>query len=444
MPRRATRPGPPTLLLGVWGQGDSSPENIAALLDDFIDGAGNVTPKFLVPLDKELSSDAVLDTARYAIEKGYDVEVVYQEKPKTKVLKEICEAAVKEHQFEETVDDDRFETTEDAIADNFTVLLAEKDDNARLLFLWFEDADGEPDEDDQRLLAAVADCGVVALDLSQGLEVLDVAPAEDEPAAEPEPEKPAAKKTTATKKTAAAKEEPEPEPEGDDDEPDRATVGDWPIRRIRSYAKQAAQAEREDGNEAPDDSEFDEMGKDVLLGWLFPDEGDEPEPEPAPAKKTAAKKTTARETKRTEDDPPAEDAPVSRRRATQIREDIEEDGGSKQKVARKAAAAAEEAQDEPEDAGEGDDTSDAALERFKDALAELSVAIRDDDTEAEDAGWVAFADAFADIVIERIAARVEKEPENSAVRKEIAPPRPPGKPRKDGATPTRRRTARGR
>ena len=438
MPRRATRPGPPTLLLGVWGAGEATPENITAQLDDFIDGAGNVTPKFLVPLDKELTSDAVLATAQYAIEKGYALEVIYQSKPTTKVLKEILAEASKEHQFDQQVtDDDRFTSTEDAIADNFAVLLGEKGDDARLLFLWAEDDKGEPDEYDQRVLAAVADCGVVALDLSAGLEVLDVSPPEDEPEPEPEPEKPA-KKTAAKKTTTAA----EPEPEGDD-EPDFDTVKEWPIRRMKTHAKKIAAADREDNVEdVPTDDEIDDMRKEDVLDYLFPPgDGDEPEPEPepTPAKKTAAKRTT----KRTEEDPPAEDAPVSGRRARQIREDIEEDGGEPNSGAKRRgrAAAAEKPQDEPEPAAEGGDSEDprAAF------LAAMDDSVNPDlsETEQNEALYDAI-DALADVIIDRIAARVEKEPEGSAIRKEVAPPRPPGKPRKDGETPTRRRTARGR
>ena len=442
-PRRAARPGPPTLLLGVWGQGEATPENIAAQLDDFIDGAGNVTPKFLVPLDKELTSDAVLATAQYAIEKGYDVEVVYQEKPRTKALREIVEAASKEHQHDEPVtEDERFESTEDAIADNFAVLLGDAKD-ARLLFLWAEGENDEPDEDDQRLLAAVADCGVTALDLSAGLEVIDVSPADDEPEGgdepepEPEPEKPA--KKTAAKKTAAAA---EPEPEGDD-EPDYETVQEWPIRRIRTYAKTVAEKDREEGVEdVPSDEELDDYKKEQLLDYLFPEDGGEPEPEPEPAKKTAAKRTT----KRTEEEPPDDGAPISGKRATQIREDIEEDGGKPNSGAlRRGRKAAQAAQDEPEDGGEGDATQEPD-ERLAQAICDLFPDIDPSDGEIEVVAGAlqTVFDVFADTIIDRIAARVEKEPEASDIRKEVAPPRPPGKPRKDGATPTRRRTARGR
>ena len=38
-----------------------------------------------------------------------------------------------------------------------------------------------------------------------------------------------------------------------------------------------------------------------------------------------------------------------------------------------------------------------------------------------------YADRIADIIIDRIAKRVESEPVDSEVRKQVAPPRPPGR-----------------
>jgi hypothetical protein len=419
MPRRGTRPGPPTLLLGVWGQGESTPDNVGALLDDFLEGAGNVSPRFLVPLDKELTTETITAVLDYAVEKDIPYEVVYERKPTTRALKTYIEGAAKEHQFDDKVtDDDRFESTEDAIADNFAVMLGEKPDDARLLFLWAEDDKGDPDEDDQRLLAAVADCGVVALDLTQGLDVLDVGAADDGGEPEPEPEKPA-KKAAAGKKTAAAKEEPVEEPE----DVDYDTFKDWPIRRMKQHARKVAAADRRDGVEgAPSDDEVAEWGKDAIIDYLYPE--DDPaaaaEPEPEPAK----------------------DETITPRRARQMRESAEAEGkdtlAAAKRGAKKTAAASEP---EPE-GGDGTDGGGEALDRLVEAVEVLADS---DATEEEVKDAVRdFADAFADHIIDRIAERVEKEPEKSAIREEIAPPRPPGKPRKDGATPTRRRTARGR
>lgn len=426
MPRRATRPGPPTLLLGVWGQGESSPENTTALLDDFIDGAGNVTPKFVVPLSTDDSSDGVLTVFDYAVEKGYDVTVVYTKKPASKALKEVLVAATNEHVAADPItDDDRFTSTESAIGDHFTQLLGKDPKDSRLLFLWAEDEQGEPDEDDQRVLAAVADCGVTALDLSQALEVLDVAPAEPEPEAEPEPD---------------TKDDPEPAGDG---EPDFDTVKDWPIRRMKSHAKRIAAAEREEKvPDTPSDDDIDGMNKDAILDYLFPDDSGtpEPEPEPEPEKPSGRRRRTPAE---------PEDAGkgVTSRRAKEIREDAEAEGkdtlaGEKRRG--RAAAKAQEPEETPAEPAEGDDTGETgsdAVSRFREALGSWATALSESDDEAADDAFVDVADSLADVIIDRIAARVNREPEDSAIRQEVAPKRPPGKPRKDGATPTRRRTA---
>lgn len=429
MPRRGTRPGPPALVLGVWGQGESSAENIAALLDDYIDGAGNVTPRFVVPVATDYTTPEITAVVEYAEEKGYEVEAVFTKKPASRALKALLEKCSKEIvALDPITDDERFESTEDAIADHFTKRLGEKPDDAKLLFLWAEDEKGEPDEADQRVLAAVADCGVAALDLAQGLEVLDVAPADgggdDNGGDGGEPEG-------------------KDEPAADGEEPDYDTVKEWPIRRMKSYAKKVAQQDREDSvDDVPTDEEIDEFNKEAVLDYLFPeDDGAKPEPEPEPAKNQSgrSRRTPAA------DDSGDDGKGVTPRRAREMREQAEAEGtDSTSKNRRKAAAAKpEKPADEPEPAGEGGDggaSGDDALERLVEAL-EIFADENSSEDEVKDAVRD-FADAFADHIINRIAERVNKEPGESAYREEIAPKRPPGKPRKDGATPTRRRTAR--
>jgi len=435
MPRRATRPGPPTLLLGVWGQGETSQENVDALLDDFIDGAGKVTPKFLIPLTKDDTSDGVLNVFDYALGKGYEVTVVYTKKPQSKDLKDYLAQATNEHvALDPVTDDDRFESTENAVADHFAQLLSKDPDDARLLFLWAEE-DGEPDEDDQRVLAAVADCGVQALDLTQGLEALDVDPPAEGGDGEPAGDDNA-------------------EPAGDDDkggedEPDFETVQAWPIRRIRSYAKKIAQQDREDNVEdVPSDEDLDDSdkyNKDALLDYLFPeDDGGKKDPEPEPE---PPKKQTSGRRPRTPAKDEGDEKGITHERAREMREESEKDGtDSTSKNRRKAAASKpEKPADEPAGDGEGEDTwepSSALLQAVTDLMPDLSPSDNEDVVVA--GALKTLMEEFADTIIDRIAARVEKEPEGSDIRKEIAPPRPPGKPRKDGATPTRRRTARSR
>lgn len=394
MGRTARRPGPPSFLFGVWGEGETSPENIDALLSEFIEGLGDVTPRFLIPLDKEITTDTHIDIANWAIDNKYAVEVIEAAPVRTKALREIKQEADKVH----PADDDK-----NPIATVFTEAVIAKGENARLLFLWAE-VDGEPVEDDQRVLADVYDGGVACLDMTQGLDVL--AFGDDE----------------------GGEEGSDAEPEAASDDPDEATVRDWTIRRVRTYAKTIAERRAEAGEkDVPTDEELDELDKEGLFDFLYP-EAAAPEPE-------KPKGRTRRTSKSTEPEPePDGEKGFTRDRARQVREEVEKEraGGGRR--------GAQQPEDGAEEPAEGDGTPGDGVERLRDALMTITLAITEQDEDAENEAWVEFADAFADVVIDRIAARVEKEPEGSAIRKEVAPPRPPGKPRKDGATPTRRRT----
>lgn len=442
MPRPTRRPGPPSIYIGVWGAGDTTTENITALLDDFIEGLGEVTPRFVVPLEKELTTEPILDVANYALEKNYDLQVVFEKKPTTKVLKELLVAASKEHVAEEAdADAVDFTPTGDAIADTLVAVLGDKPEDARLLFLWpADDASDQTVEDDERVLFAGVDSNIVVLDLTQGLDRLGADGDEDDAAPEePEEEKPAPAKKAAAKKTAAAKPDPEEEPEepadGTDLEPIE-TVIPWPIRRMRSYAKEIAAADREEGiADTPTDDELDEFNKEAILDYLYPDREKAADPEPEP-----------------EEEP--KDETITPRRARQMREASEADGTdsttknrAKAAAAKKAAAAPEEPEAEPEAAAEPESTVDdgeghleALVEAVNDLLEEFNRDPYDD--EAFSAALVDAADAFADHIIYRIAKRVEREPEKAPYRTAIAPPRAPGKPRKDGEAPRRRASRR--
>lgn len=401
-PRPTRRPGPPSFYLGVWGGGDTTTENIKALLDDFIEGLGRVTPKFVVPLEKDLSTEAILDVAQYALDNDYELHVVYEKKPATKVLKEFLVAASKEITAEEADGDSvPFEPTESAIADTLVQAISDKPEQARLLFLWNAEGKDSEVEDDERVLYAAVDSGVAVLDLTSGLDALGADPPAEDETGEGDPED----------KTST--------PDGDDgdggDMEPYETAKEWPVRRLKSYAKEIAAADRDEGVEgALDDSEIDEMGKDDILSYLYPERGqgkakDEPEPE--------------------SEEPEDPEKGITPKRARQMREEIEKD---RTKGSTRKAAAAKEEPSEGDAAGEG-------LTSLIEALVALGEA--QDNEEVADALANA-AEAFADILIDRIAARVEREPEGSPVRKEVAPPRPPGKPKADGSAPTRRRTAR--
>lgn len=382
MPRTARRPGPPSYLFGIWGQGDTAEENIDALLSEHIEGLGEITPKFLIPLDKEITTDTQLAVVTFAEKNNYDVEVVQAAAPRTKALREVKDLATKIHEA-----DDADNPIEKVFAD----ALAAKGENGQLLFLWAEDDDQEPLEDDQRVLFACLDAGTTALDLTSGLDALGAAEPEEESTAAP------AKKAP----TKAAAKDPEPAADGEEPaEPAEEIVREWPLRRLRSFVLQAAAAEREvvgvDPDDVPSDEDIKAMDQEALLKWLYPPEDDgETTPEPEP-----------------------EADPEAPRSARQLRKAAEAAGEDTMEGSKKALRAAQEP-------AEGDPGGSTALDDIP-ALIEAVVA--------------ELGHLLADTIIDRIAARIESEPEGSATRKEIAPPRPPGKPRGDGAAPTRRRT----
>jgi hypothetical protein len=405
MGRTARRPGPPSFLFGVWGDGETSAENIEALLSEHIEGLGEITPRFVIPCDKEITSDTHLAVFEFAETNGYAVEVVQAAAPRVKALREMKDYAEKIHEA-----DDADNPIEKVFADT---LAAKAPDNAQLLFLWAE-VDGEPVEEDQRVLFACIDGGVVALDLTQGLDALG----------------------TEGDDSGGDGNEPEGKDEPGGDEPEESVVREWPIRRLRQYAEEIQEEWAKDKKyDGPSADEVADMGKTELLEFLY----GQPDPEPE-----QPKGRTRRAAKETEAAPEDDGKGVTPRRARQMRESSEAEGTDSTSRNRRAAAkkTAEPPAPEPEAGGEGEDTRDALLEQLSDAVAVLFPEAEGADGEI-DAMAGAIIDIFevlSDVVIDRIAARVEREPDESAVRQEIAPKRPPGKPRKDGATPTRRRT----
>jgi hypothetical protein len=280
-----------------------------------------------------------------------------------------------------------------------------------------------PNEEDQRFLHDVFErCAeVTVLELSGGLEPIN-----------PPDESESAEDTDAAPEEAA--DETEAEPEGDTASGDETTyeiASEWPTRKLRAWALDVDIH----GEDALTSKQTDDMSKDDILDYFFPEDGDEPanapDPEPEPPK-AARKRTT-----------PPQEAKVltGRQRAVQVREEAEEATGEEvtRPAARKTAAKAT--------AGEGrvraQKAKDAVL--ADEALDRLSG--RDGDEAQADPTLEfvrLYANEIADIIIDRIAARVEAEPVDSAVRKEVAPPRPPGRPRADGEAPVRRTVARSR
>lgn len=407
MARTARKPGPPTVVFGVYGQGEASIESMTALLDDYIEGLGGegeITPKFVIPISKAETTATIQDLVTYIEEAGYTYEGLFVDPfGRIKVLKEIGEGATKTTK----VDD-----IGDALADRLG-----KATEARLLFLWADDADGNPLEEDQEVLFKSMDEGVVALDLTGGLEEIP----NEEPSESAEDED--AEVDTGEDEAA----------ESEYDGPGFEEVDSWPVRKVRSFALD----EEMHGTRVLTSDQTSDMTKDEILAHFFPEEFDGGEEEPAPAPKKAARSTPS-----TSAAGPARD---SKTRARQVREDKEEETEEEvtRPAARKAAAAAKKTAAAPATgaarvrAQKAEDAEEA--EKVFDRLEKG----RTGNDEAQADPFLAtiemYGDLLADIIIDRIAERVKAEPEDSAVRKEIAPTRPPGRPRADGKAPVRSR-----
>lgn len=411
MVRTARKPGPPTVVFGVYGQGEASIESMTALLDDYIEGLGGeegVTPKFVIPISKAETTATIQDLVTYIEDAGYTYEGLFVDPfGRTKVLKEIGDGATKTTKIDDVGD---------ALADRLG-----KASEARLLFLWADDADGNPLEEDQAVLFKCMDEGVVALDLTGGLEEIP----NEEPSESAEDE---------DAEVDTGEDEAADDAESEYDGPGFDEVEGWPVRKVRSFALD----EEMHGSRVLTSDETSEMTKEEILAHFFPEEyeGDEEE-EPAPAPKKATRSTPS-----TAAAGPARD---SKTRARQVREDAEEETGEEvtRPAARKAAAAAKKTAAAPATgaarvrAQKAEDAKEA--ERVFDRLEKGRTG--NDEAQANPLLEMVreFADEFADIIIDRIAERVKAEPEDSAVRKEIAPTRPPGRPRADGKAPVRSR-----
>jgi hypothetical protein len=361
VPRTSSRPpANPVVTLAVFGQGETSAENIDALLNDLLDGFGeDADIVFEFPIDPDATTATIKEVLEWASpanpQEGVDslpYRVFEVAEPKTKGLREIEADADEVRKFSEFTE----------LADVLTKA-GQGNNEARLLFLW---DDSEPALD-QQVLWACLDAGVACLDLTNGLEDIEGSDGA----------------------TAAAAPDPTQVAIPDDFEK-------WAIRRMRKWVSDNGFATKEDVAKFTKDDCLEAVG----IGGT-----DTPAETPKPAGRGRRGAAAAE---------PEAAAPARGRG--------------------RGRAAAQEAAAEPTEP-DGGTIEDEAVQLFVDALVDLGV----DQTEADAVGQL--VESLADIIINRIADRVEREPEGSAVRKEISPPRPPGKPRNDGATPTRRRTA---
>ena len=163
MPRQPRNPGPPSVYFAVFGLGEASMENITQLLDDYIEGAGEITPKFIIPVDKDLCTATIQDVSAYAANADYSYEAVHVDAfGRTKALKAVGDGAAKVS---------KVESIEEALIER----LIEAGQDGILLFLWDEDSEQVPNEEDQRFLYEVFERSpdTLVLELSGGLEPIN-------------------------------------------------------------------------------------------------------------------------------------------------------------------------------------------------------------------------------------------------------------------------------
>jgi hypothetical protein len=380
--------------LGVYGQGETSSENLNALLDDLIQGLGEITPVFLVPLGKDYLTPAVQAVIDYALEKGYTYKAIHSEPVgRLKALKTASDAAA------ELV---KVESVPQELLDRLV-----KAREARLLFFWLDDPDAN--EDEQRLLNAVLAEGVTCLDVAGGMEpIAPDDPEEGDDSAEdtaPEAGEADSDAPDATETPESGELEPE-----DPSDPNYAVASTWPARRLKEFMVSIGYTD-DDHPETGIAAQIEaNLGTTVvnannMLKLLYEDEHTAEPTMPGPAT------------------PEGEDRADTPAGARAIREEIEAEG--KEPNAARIAELKAEA---------------AALKTATPAADEAQAMSPVSDLQGVDVGAVghviataiaeSLADLIVDKVIERLRARALEAPKDDIVR-DLVPPRRPGRPRNE-------------
>jgi len=153
------------LTLGFVGSGKVEKRNAYALLRDLIEAeGGNV--KFIFPLTKAFWNPALEVVSQYAIDNAIPVEAVVDDTTaKTRELKTLLTGARRQHQSA-------------AVAHKIATLLEEAR-NGKLIVLW-------DDEDEAALdtVRAADERGVALLELTRGLDRIELVAGDDEPASD--------------------------------------------------------------------------------------------------------------------------------------------------------------------------------------------------------------------------------------------------------------------
>lgn len=160
------------ITLGFIGSGEVSEKNFRALLKDLIQAHGK-TAKFIVPMTTEHWTDTLAAITEFAEEKDYAIEAVVD--GDTKGAKKHLPLARKEHKAEDVP--------------TALVNLLDSTPGSKLIVLWEDD-----DEVVEEAVVLADEKDIEALDLTSGLDVIELEPddgdgePEEEPGEEPDEE----------------------------------------------------------------------------------------------------------------------------------------------------------------------------------------------------------------------------------------------------------------
>lgn len=258
MPRTRTRPK--SITIGIFGLGETPPQNITALLDDHL---GDAEATFILPATSEHFTKTVDAIATYCADTDTAYEVITDDSSaKARSLKLLIKDA----------------TANSKATDVGTAIvnrLREADDG-RLIVLWDETL-GEDDGGAYDAIEYAEENKIKVFDLCNGLEPIDFGDGgDDEDEKEPEPEeKPASRRG---RKLAAVKDEPDDDDDDQDDDEDAppATAEQYeglpPFAQAEQMGVRALRNMARERELAPHRA-IGSMDKDGVLALLYPPKG---------------------------------------------------------------------------------------------------------------------------------------------------------------------------
>lgn len=259
MPRSKSRPK--NITIGIFGLGETPPQNITALLDDHL---GDAEATFILPATPEHFTKTIDAIATYCSDTDTEYEVITNDSSaKARSLKLLISEASA--------------TTKASNVGTAIVNRLREAEDGRLIVLW-DDTLGEEDGGAYDAIEYADENSIPVFDLCNGLEPIDLGDPEEikeeekapepEPEAEEEEEKPRSRrgrgKLAAVKDDDGPGEDDEPAPVSDPTLPPYEDARELGIRVLRNMARERELA----GHRA-----IGSMDKDGVLALLYPNAG---------------------------------------------------------------------------------------------------------------------------------------------------------------------------